>query len=159
MIGFNEVKGCTVINPLQLCFYTWLLYTLYLVIHLNIINCSFWFIKVVRYSLFDFFYFLVVHYLIMGNSIDCFYATRQWVFLPVHSVVFVHRSASLIDILKPEKGVIWKFPKSLADINTDKEIASALALGKVSLHINLKWYDNITILMLRIAFHKPVESS
>ena len=80
-------------------------------------------------------------------------------FLPVHSVVFVHRSASLIDILKPEKGVIWKFPKSLADINKDKEIASALALGKVLLHINLKWYDNITILMLRIAFHKPVESS
>ena len=151
MIGFNEVKGCTVINPLQLCFYTWL--------HLNIINCSFWFIKVVRYSLFDFFYFLVVHYLIMGNSIDCCYATRQSLFLPVHSVVFVHRSASLIDILKPEKGVIWKFLKSLADINTDKEIASALALGKVSLHINLKWYDNITILMLRIAFHKPVESS
>ena len=151
MIGFNEVKGCTVINPLQLCFYTWL--------HLNIINCSFWFIKVVRYSLFDFFYFLVVHYLIMGNSIDCCYATRQSVFLPVHSVVFVHRSASLIDILKPEKAVIWKFPKSLVDINTNKEIASALALGKVSLHINLKWYDNITILMLRIAFHKPVESS
>ena len=77
----------------------------------------------------------------------------------MHSVVFVHRSASLIDILKPEKGVIWKFLKSLADINTDKEIASALALGKVSLHINLKWYDNMTILMLRIAFHKPVESS
>ena len=73
--------------------------------------------------------------------------------------VLVHRSASLIDILKPEKGVIWKFPKSLADINKDKEIASALALGKVSLHINLKWYDNIIILMLRIAFHKPVESS
>ena len=77
----------------------------------------------------------------------------------MHSVVFAHRSASLIDILKPEKGVIWKFPKSLVDINTNKEIASALALGKVSLHINLKWYDNITILMLRIAFHKPVESS
>ena len=56
----------------------------------------------------------------------------------MHSVVFVHRSASLIDILKPEKGVIWKFLKSLADINTDKEIASALALGKVSLHSNLK---------------------
>ena len=77
----------------------------------------------------------------------------------MHSVVFEHRSSSLINILKPEKGVIWKFPKSLADINTDKKIASALALGKVSSHINLKWYDNITILMLRIAFHKPVESS
>ena len=77
----------------------------------------------------------------------------------MHSVVFEHRSSSLINILKPEKGVIWKFPKSLADINTDKKIASALALGKVSSHINLKWYDNITILMFRIAFHKPVESS
>ena len=153
MIGFNEVKGCTVINPLQLCFYTWL--------HLNIINCSFWFIKVVRYSLFYFFYFLVVHYLHYGK-LDWLllrHSSIQSVFLPVHSVVFVHRSASLIDILKPEKGVIWKFPKSLVDINTDKEIASALALGKVSLHINLKWYDNITILMLRIAFHKHVESS
>ena len=51
----------------------------------------------------------------------------------MHSVVFVHRSASLIDILKPEKGVIWKFPKSLVDINTDKEIASALALGKLGI--------------------------
>ena len=68
------------------------------------------------------------------------------------SVVFVHRSASLIDILKPEKGVIWKFPKSLADINTDKEIASALALGKVSLHINLKWYDDITIINVEDCF-------
>ena len=78
----------------------------------------------------------------------------------MHSVVFVHRTpASLIDILKSEEGVIWKFPKSLADINTDKKIASALALGKVSFHITLKWYDNITILMLRIAFHKPIESS
>lgn len=47
----------------------------------------------------------------------------------------------MIDIIKPEKGVIRKFPKSLADINTDREIASELAIGKVSSHINVKWND------------------
>ena len=47
----------------------------------------------------------------------------------------------MIDIIKPEKGVIRKFPKSLADINTDREIASKLAIGKVSSHINVKWND------------------
>ena len=36
----------------------------------------------------------------------------------------------MIDIIKPERGVIRKFPKSLVDINTDREIASALALGE-----------------------------
>ena len=150
MIGFNEVKGCTVINPLQPCFYTWL--------HLNFINCSFWFIKVVCYSLFDFFYFLVVHYLIMGNSIDCCFDTRQ------HNQCFFPfiRSCSLGESdwnLKAWKGCDLKVSEVSSGHQYRQRNSEALALGKVSLHINLKWYDNTIILMLRIAFHKPVESS
>ena len=88
---------------------------------------------------------------IMGNSIDCCYATRQYnqCFFPcIRSCSYTTRRVwynydgletvqPLIDIVKPEKGVIWKFPKSSADINADKEIASALALGRVSLHIKM----------------------
>ena len=91
----------------------------------------------------------------MGNSIDCCYATRQYnqCFFPcIRSCSYTTRRVwynydgletvqPLIDIIKPEKGVIRKFPKSLADINTDREIASELAIGKVSSHINVKWND------------------
>lgn len=79
----------------------------------------------------------------MGNSIDCCYATRQYnqCFFPcIRSCSYTTRRVwynydgletvqPLIDIIKPEKGVIRKFPKSLADINTDREIASKLAIG------------------------------
>jgi len=36
----------------------------------------------------------------------------------------------LIDIIKPERSVIRKFPRTLVDINEDREIDSALKSGK-----------------------------
>ena len=68
----------------------------------------------------------------MGNSIDCCYATRQYnqCFFPcIWSCLYTTRRVwyhdygletvqPLIDIFEPKKSVIWKFPKSLVDINT-----------------------------------------
>ena len=77
---------------------------------------------------------------IMGNSIDCCYATRQYnqCFFPcIRSCSYSTRRVlynydgletvqPFIDSVKPEKVVIWEFPKSPSDINADKEIASAI---------------------------------
>ena len=35
----------------------------------------------------------------------------------------------LIDIIKPDRGVIHKFPRTLVDINDDREIDNALKSG------------------------------
>ena len=80
---------------------------------------------------------------VMGNSIDCCYTTRQYnqCFFPcIRTCSYTNRRVwynydglesvqPLIDIIKPERGLIRKFPRTLVDISKDHEIANALSSG------------------------------
>ena len=79
----------------------------------------------------------------MGNSVDCCYTTRQYnqcLFPCIRSCSYTSRRVwynydglesvqPLIDIIKPERCIIHKFPRTLVDINEDREINSALKSG------------------------------
>ena len=81
----------------------------------------------------------------MGNSVDCCYTTRQYnqcLFPCIRSCSYTSRRVwynydglesvqPLIDIFKPERCVIRKFPRTLVGINEDREIDSALKSGNV----------------------------
>ena len=64
----------------------------------------------------------------------------------------------LIDIIKPERCIIHKFPRTLVDINEDREINSALKSGNdviTSIEYENVWYQPF----LHSAYHvKPTKT-
>ena len=91
----------------------------------------------------------------MGNSVDCCYTTRQYnqcLFPCIRSCSYTNRRVwynydglesvqPLIDIFKPERCVIRKFPRTLVGINEDREIDSALKSGNDVITSN--GYENV----------------
>lgn len=79
----------------------------------------------------------------MGNSVDCCYATRQYnqcVFPCIRTCSYTNRRVwynfdglesvqPLIDIFKPQRRRIYKFPDTLVGISDDAEIAESLKSG------------------------------
>ena len=80
----------------------------------------------------------------MGNSVDCCYTTRQYnqcYFPCIRTCSYTSRRVwynydglesvqPLIDVIKPERGVIHKFPyTTLAQITEDSQIDKALTSG------------------------------
>lgn len=64
----------------------------------------------------------------------------------------------LIDIIKPERGVIHKFPRSLVDVNDDREIENALKSGNDVIAGNKKqnvWYQPLLYSALHV---KPTKT-
>ena len=79
----------------------------------------------------------------MGNSVDCCYSTRQYnqcLFPCIRTCSYTNRRLwynydglesvqPLIDIFKPQKRRIYKFPDTLVGISDDVEIAESLKSG------------------------------